>query len=253
MSNVVPFNFGDISVRVVMQGGEPWWVANDVAQALEYRMASDMTRHLDDEEADTHNLRIRSESGVEQERSFKIINESGLYSAILKSRKPSAKRFKKWVTGEVLPTIRKTGSFGSVAPVNLSDASALRGLLLGYTEQVLKLEHKITEDQPKVEFYDNVAVAVGTQSVQDVAKEFGMGSTKFYKLLRDQKILMGHPNQNVPYQKHMDAGHFEVVVGEWKVQETGEVKLKPRSFVTAKGLIYLERRLNKLGHFRNGE
>ncbi|WP_432669376.1 phage antirepressor KilAC domain-containing protein [Pseudomonas umsongensis] len=91
-------------------------------------------------------------------------------------------------------------------PVNLSDASALRGLLLGYTEQVLKLEHKITEDQPKVEFYDNVAVAVGTQSVQDVAKEFGMGSTKFYKLLRDEKILMGHPNQNVPYQKHMDAG-----------------------------------------------
>jgi len=134
---------------------------------------------------------------------------------------------------------------------NLSDAASLRGLLLGYTEQVLQLEHKITEDKPKVEFYDNVAVAVGTQTVQDVAKEFGMGSTKFYKLLRDEKILMGHPNQNVPYQKHMDAKHFEVVVGEWKVQETGEVKLKPRSFVTAKGLIYLERRLNKLGHFRN--
>lgn len=133
---------------------------------------------------------------------------------------------------------------------NLSDAASLRGLLLGYTEQVLKLEHKITEDQPKVEFYDNVAVAVGTQSVQDVAKEFGIGAVKFYKLLRDEKILMGHPNQNVPYQKHMDAGHFEVVVGEWKVQETGEVKLKPRSFVTAKGLIYLERRLNKLGHFK---
>ncbi|MFJ2447310.1 phage antirepressor KilAC domain-containing protein [Pseudomonas sp. NPDC087626] len=135
-------------------------------------------------------------------------------------------------------------------PVNLSDASALRGLLLGYTEQVLQLEHKITEDAPKVEFYDNVAVAVGTQTVQEVAKEFGIGSTKFYKLLRDEKILMSHPNQNVPYQKHMDAGHFEVVVGEWKNQETGEIKLKPRSFVTAKGLIYLERRLNKLGHFR---
>lgn len=135
-------------------------------------------------------------------------------------------------------------------PANLNDPAALRGLLLGYTEQVLQLEHKITEDAPKVEFYDNVAVAVGTQTVQEVAKEFGIGSTKFYKLLRDEKILMCHPNQNVPYQKHMDAGHFEVVVGEWKNQETGEIKLKPRSFVTAKGLIYLERRLNKLGHFR---
>ena len=117
-------------------------------------------------------------------------------------------------------------------------------------EVVREKEAKITEDAPKVEFYDNVAVAVGTQTVQEVAKEFGIGSTKFYKLLRDEKILMCHPNQNVPYQKHMDAGHFEVVVGEWKNQETGEIKLKPRSFVTAKGLIYLERRLNKLGHFR---
>ena len=117
-------------------------------------------------------------------------------------------------------------------------------------EVVREKEAKITEDAPKVEFYDNVAVAVGTQTVQEVAKEFGIGSTKFYKLLRDEKILMSHPNQNVPYQKHMDAGHFEVVVGEWKNQETGEIKLKPRSFVTAKGLIYLERRLNKLGHFR---
>lgn len=118
------------------------------------------------------------------------------------------------------------------------------------THQVEVQVEKIAQDAPKVEFYDNVAVAVGTQSVQDVAKEFGMGSTKFYKLLRDEKILMSHPNQNVPYQKHLNAGHFEVVVSEWKVQETSEVKLKPRPFVTSKVLIYLERRLNKLGHFK---
>ena len=174
MSNVVPFSFEDISVRVVMQSGEPWWVAGDVAKALEYRDAEKMTRNLDDDEkAATQIVGISSGNGVEQAREVAIVNESGLYSAVLKSRKPSAKRFKKWVTGEVLPTIRKTGGYGSApAPVNLSDASALRGLLLGYTEQVLKLEHKITEDKPKVEFYDNVAVAVGTQSVQDVAKEF---------------------------------------------------------------------------------
>ena len=135
------------------------------------------------------------------------------------------------------------------APV-LSDAATLRGLLLGYTEQVIALEHKITEDAPKVEFYDNVANAVGTQTVQEVGKEFGIGTVKFYKLLRDEGILMGHPNQNVPYQTHIDAKHFIVVVNEFKVPETGEIKLKPRTFVTAKGLIYLERRLNKLGHFR---
>lgn len=139
-------------------------------------------------------------------------------------------------------------------PTTFADALRLAGELeeqrVALTHQVETQVLKITEDAPKVEFYDNVAVAVGTQTVQEVAKEFGIGSTKFYKLLRDEKILMCHPNQNVPYQKHMDAGHFEVVVGEWKNQETGEIKLKPRSFVTAKGLIYLERRLNKLGHFR---
>ncbi|MFJ3523355.1 phage antirepressor KilAC domain-containing protein [Pseudomonas sp. NPDC090203] len=69
----------------------------------------------------------------------------------------------------------------------LTDAATLRGLLLGHTEQVLKLEHRIAEDPPKVEFYHDVAVSVGTQSVQDVAKEFGMGSIKSYKLLRDEK------------------------------------------------------------------
>ena len=129
MSNVVPFNFGDISVRVVMQGGDPWWVAADVAQALEYPAASQMTRNLDDEEKGMHILHTL---GGDQQ--MQVINESGLYSAILKSRKASARQFKKWVTGEVLPSIRKTGTFGAPA-VNLADASSLRGLLLGYTEQ----------------------------------------------------------------------------------------------------------------------
>jgi len=83
-----------------------------------------MTRNLDDEEKGTH---ILCTLGGDQK--VTIINESGLYSAVLKSRKPSAKRFKKWVTGEVLPSIRKTGTFGAPG-VNLSDAPALRSLLL---------------------------------------------------------------------------------------------------------------------------
>jgi prophage antirepressor-like protein len=107
-----------------MQGGEPWWVAADVAQALEYSEAAAVTRHLD---ADEKGLSIVQTLGGDQ--NLQIINESGLYSAVLKSRKPSAKRFKKWVTGEVLPSIRKTGTFGAPG-VNLSDASSFRSLLL---------------------------------------------------------------------------------------------------------------------------
>lgn len=107
MSNLINFQFQSaINIRTLLINGEIWFVASDIATALDYRMASDMTRFLDDDEKATHNLRTPY-----GEQNFTIINESGLYSAILKSRKPEAKTFKKWVTSEVLPSIRKTGTY----------------------------------------------------------------------------------------------------------------------------------------------
>ncbi len=114
MNDIQVFDFEDNAVRVVDIDGEPWFVAADVARVLEYRTASDAIRYLDDDEADTLKQRIRSENGVEQERQMLIINESGLYNLIFRSRKPEAKKFRKWVTAEVLPSIRKTGMY--VAP-----------------------------------------------------------------------------------------------------------------------------------------
>jgi prophage antirepressor-like protein len=106
MSLPIEFSFDGAAVRVVLVDGEPWWLATDVAYSLEYRMASDMVRSLDDDEKGTHIVRTL---GGDQE--MLVINESGLYSAILRSRKQSAKRFKKWVTAEVLPSIRKHGAY----------------------------------------------------------------------------------------------------------------------------------------------
>ncbi len=106
MPNVIPFSFDQHPVRVVELDGQPWFVASDVAEALEYSEAAAMTRHLDDDEK---GLSIVQTLGGDQE--LLIINESGLYSAILRSRKASAKRFKKWVTAEVLPSIRKNGRY----------------------------------------------------------------------------------------------------------------------------------------------
>jgi len=106
-NELIPFDFEGRPVRVVTDvQGEPWFVAADVAQSLDYRMASDMTRSLDDDEKGTQP--VRTPSGDQE---MLVINESGLYSAILKSRKPEAKRFKRWVTREVLPAIRKTGRY----------------------------------------------------------------------------------------------------------------------------------------------
>lgn len=107
MSNLINFQFQNATnIRTLLINGEIWFVASDIATVLDYRMASDMTRFLDEDEKATHNLRTPY-----GEQNFTIINESGLYSAILKSRKPEAKTFKKWVTSEVLPTIRKTGTY----------------------------------------------------------------------------------------------------------------------------------------------
>ena len=106
MNEVKVFQFRENEVRVVGVNGEPWFVAKDVADVLGYRMASDMCRRLDEDEKGTQKTRTL---GGEQE--VTVINESGLYNAVLGSSKPEAKAFKKWVTSEVLPSIRKHGAY----------------------------------------------------------------------------------------------------------------------------------------------
>ncbi len=112
MTNIQLFTFNQKEVRTIVKPNNSiWFVASDIAKQLEYRDASNLVRLLDNDEADTHNMSIRSENGTEQSREVSIINESGLYHAIFKSRKTEAKAFRKWVTSEVLPSIRKTGSY----------------------------------------------------------------------------------------------------------------------------------------------
>lgn len=105
------FSFESHSVRTIYRDGEIWFVLNDVTEALAFTRGRNAARMLDDDEKGAHIVSVRSENGVEQSRELTIVNESGLYSLILKSRKPEARRFKKWVTSEVLPAIRKTGQY----------------------------------------------------------------------------------------------------------------------------------------------
>ncbi|HAS85382.1 MAG TPA: hypothetical protein DCS31_01075 [Candidatus Competibacteraceae bacterium] len=113
MSSIVSFNFVAQSVRVVMRGDEPWFVAADVCEALTIANHRDAVAKLDEDEKD--GVGITDAIGREQETT--VINESGLYSLILTSRKPEAKKFKKWVTSEILPALRKTGHYEIPRPV----------------------------------------------------------------------------------------------------------------------------------------
>lgn len=116
MNNIIPFDFDGSAVRVVTDdSGEPWFVAADIAKALDYAEAKDMTRNLDDDEK---GRQLVPTPGGGQD--MLVINEAGLFSAILKSQKPEARRFKRWVTHDVLPSIRKTGSYSVGEPTNVA-------------------------------------------------------------------------------------------------------------------------------------
>lgn len=119
-AQVIPFRFETREVRTLLIDDQPWFVASDVAKALDYQAAKDMARNLDDDERGRHIVPTLS-----GDQEMTIINESGLYSAILRSRKAEARRFKKWVTSEVLPAIRKHGRY--------EDTRAQMGTLIGTT------------------------------------------------------------------------------------------------------------------------
>lgn len=122
------FKFGDCEIRVVVRDGDPWFVASDVASALCYRNASDAARNLKDHQKGTHIVRTLGGS-----QKVTIITESGLYKLVLRSRKPEAEEFSDWVTGEVLPSIRKTGSYAK-APVDADQIALARLTLFSYSE-----------------------------------------------------------------------------------------------------------------------
>ena len=113
MSNIIPFSFENHSVRTLVINDQPWFVAADVGAILKLSNVRASVALLDDDERGVNTIYTRSENGVEQGREVIVISESGLYALILRSRKPEAKRFRKWVTSEVLPSIRKTGAYSA--------------------------------------------------------------------------------------------------------------------------------------------
>ena len=121
MSNITPFNFDALQVRAVLRDGEPWFVAADVCAALGVANVTDALSRLDDDETTLVSIEGGSGNGGRQVREVNAVNESGLYSLILGSRKPEAKQFRRWVTSDVLPSIRRTGGY-TMQPQKTSSA-----------------------------------------------------------------------------------------------------------------------------------
>lgn len=128
-TSITPFSFDGFAIRALTIDGEPWFVAADVCEVL--TVATEQTRRLDDDEKGLRT--VQTHGGPQQ---MLVINESGLYSLILTSRKPEAKRFKKWVTSEVLPSIRRTGSYSTNAPAVPQSLSAALRLAADQADQI---------------------------------------------------------------------------------------------------------------------
>lgn len=164
------FDFERQGVRIVIRDGEPWFVAADVARVLGYTNPAKAIRdHCKGvNEADTPTA-----GGVQ---AVKVIPERDVYRLVMRSRLPSAERFEEWVVGEVIPTIRKTGSYGTDPIKALSDPATLRQLLGDYAERVQALEGEVATSRPKVDVYDRIVDTGDTVGFREAAKLIHAGT-----------------------------------------------------------------------------
>lgn len=207
MSALDIFQYAGQQVRTVIVDGEPWFVASDVARVLGYSATEAMTRSMDADEKGMQNL--HTPGGAQ---SVIVISEPGLYEAIFRSRVPAAHDFKRWVKHEVLPSIRRTGQFGSQLPASFAEALELAA---SKVREIEALEAKAIEDAPKVAAYDQLMDAEGFYSMDAVAKLGGIGRTTLFRNLRDAGVI--EKFGRLPMQRY--AHWFKVTTRPWEDRE----------------------------------
>lgn len=176
-------------IRTVEKDGEPWFVGKDAAEALGYSNARDaLAKHIETEDKNTVAIR----DGIQGNPNMTVINESGVYSLIFGSKLESAKRFKHWVTSEVIPSIRKHGVYATPQTVDkmLADPDIMIQILTQYKEEKIRLAEankQIAESKPKVVYYDNMVACDGFTNFRETAKIFGVKEKALTKFLIDNK------------------------------------------------------------------
>ena len=179
--------FDDAELRIIEKDGEVWFVGKDVAEVLGYAKSRNaLSTHVDEE--DKKDAPIQGYPGGTQ--NMTVINESGLYSLVLKSKMPDAKKFKRWVTSEVLPSIRKHGAYMTNETIEqaLLNPDTLIQLATNLKEertQRLIAEQRVNELQPKADYYDSILKNKSLMTISIIAKNYGMSATKMNELLHD--------------------------------------------------------------------
>lgn len=246
MNNLQVFKndqFGEI--RTVEINGEPWFVGKDIAERLGYSNPQQAVRvHVDEEDKGVNEF---STPGGKQQ--IPIINESGLYSLVLSSKLPTAKQFKRWITSDVIPTIRKHGAYITPETIekvllNPDTIINLASQLKSEREKRIALEGRVEEDKPKVIFADAVSTAKTSILIGELAKLLkqngvDMGQNRLFKWMREHGYLIKREgiDYNMPTQRSMEQGLFEIK--ETAITHSdGHISVSKTPKVTGKGQQY---------------
>ena len=238
MNELQTFSFNNQPVRTVQLNNQPYWVLKDVCDVLELSNPTVVANRLEDDEVTKFNL-----GGLSGETN--IITESGLYAVILRSDKPNAKEFRKWVTSEVLPAIRKNGVYltDEKAYDITHNPQSLADLLLQAGEQLKQKEIIIQEMKPKALFADAVAASNSNILIGDLAKLIkqnghDIGQKRLFDWLRDNGYLIKYgSSRNMPTQLAMNLGLFKVKESTFSNPD-GSVRITRTTKVTGKGQQY---------------
>ena len=212
MNELQNFNFSGQDVRIITINDEPWFVGKDVADILGYSNSRKaLSDHVDDEDKG-----VTKSDTLGGNQNITIINESGLYSLILKSKKPEAKQFKRWVTSEVLPTIRKHGAYMTDKKAqDVLHGNGLADLLIQAGEQIKSLEFdkqqlqvELDEVREKTTYLDLILESPDDILTTQIAQDYGYSAVSFNRILHDLRIQRKVNKQWVLYSKYMGKGYI---------------------------------------------
>jgi prophage antirepressor-like protein len=246
MTDIAVFNYSDVEIRTVVIEGQPWFVAADVCAVLGIGNPRQAVSYLDEDEK---GVTTNDTPGGPQQMA--TINEPGLYSLILRSRKPEAKAFKRWITHEVIPAIRKTGRYDAAPAIPQTYAEALQ-LAADQARQIEAQSAALAEAAPKVEAWDHLASADGDYAVADAAKILSrhplikVGRDRLFALMAREGWIYRRQLDNrwTVYQRAVDTGWLTELASSHYHPRTGELVLDPPQVrVRPKGLAELQKRL----------
>jgi prophage antirepressor-like protein len=248
MNNPQLFNFHGHQVRTVIVDDQPMFVGKDVAEVLGYSNTRDaLIIHVDTEDKNT----VAIHDGNKGNPNQTVINESGLYSLVLSSKMPNAKEFKRWVTAEVLPTIRKHGAYMTPATIEevLSDPDTIINLATQLKQERngrMIAEQQVKELQPKADYYDQILANKGLVPITSIAKNYGMSARAFNSLLHDLGVQFNQSGSWYLYSKYQSQGYTHTEPHEYTHRD-GRPDVKPNTKWTQKGHIFLYELLKKHG------